>query len=421
MAKQVNWGKVNAKPIHSNNVEIPPVPTVQTNVLKPRLHLDIGSTAGICSQYVDDFNILDVHATIIARFDGQKEQKLKALQEQLQQTESKLNGQPLTVIEYKLTHKSCQQIRQAITDIEQDSDKITYLTAVEPIIEAYSRIGPLAKTVAFTKTVITQPTPRLPPNETRHQIIAEFLEIARKYIPLDVVRKIPKSQECPRCGRDIGGIALDGQGIRRCHDCGYEEANIIPAAYYKDSERVSSTNRTNYEDKENYIKSVQRYQGKQPNKLPAELFIELDAYFKAYGLPTGEDVRKMPFNPDGRTRGQTSLEMLWKALQERKYTEFYDDSNLITHLYWGWKLPDCSHLEDIILEDYTRTQAVFETEPKERTSSLNTQYRLYQHLQARGFPCVPGDFKMIKGESLEYHNQICEKMFKACGLRFQPV
>jgi len=421
MAKQVNWGKANVKPVEPNTIEIPPATSIQTNLSKPRLHLDSGSTAGICSQYVDDFNILDVHAVILARFDGQKEQKLKSLQEQLQQAESKFKGHPLTVIEYKLTQKSCTQIRQAITDLEQDADKKTYLSLVQPYIEAYSRIGPLAKTVVFTKTVVPQPTPRLPPNETRHQIIAEFLEVARKYIPLDVVRKIPKSQECPRCGRDISGIALDGQGIRRCHDCGYEEANIIPAAYYKDSERVSSTNRTNYEDKENFQKSLLRYQGKQPNKLPTDLFTELDAYFKAYSLPIGEEVRKMPLNADGRSRGQTSLEMLWKALQERKYTEFYDDGNLITNLYWGWKLPDCSHQEDIIVDDYARTQAVFEAEPKERTSSLNTQYRLYQHLQARGFPCVPGDFKMIKGESLEYHNSVCSKMFKACGLRFQPV
>src|SRR5579884_1627794 len=99
MAKQVNWGKASSKPSGPPVVENPPSLPVQPNVSKPRLHLDSGSTAGICSQYVDDFNILDVHAIILARFDGQKEHKLKSLQEQLQREESKLKGQPLTVIE----------------------------------------------------------------------------------------------------------------------------------------------------------------------------------------------------------------------------------------------------------------------------------------------------------------------------------
>jgi hypothetical protein len=132
-------------------------------------------------------------------------------------------------------------------------------------------------------------------------------------------------------------------------------------------------------------------------------------------MPTGEQVRALPLNERGR-RGDTDHKMLYDALSATGYSEFYEDANLIGNIYWGWPLPDVRHLERLIQTDYERTQRVYNTLPKERVSSLGTQYRLFKHLQLRSHPCTKDEFKIAEmQESLELHESTWQKMCEGCN------
>ena len=105
------------------------------------------------------------------------------------------------------------------------------------------------------------------------------------------------------------------------------------------------------------------------------------------------------------------------ALLETGYSGCYEDINYIMNQYWGWDLPDVSHLEDLILSDYAKTQKVWKNMSeleKGRKSSISTQYRLYRHLQLRGHMCHPDEFKLPQPTSIRTYDNIWKILCDRC-------
>ena len=210
-------------------------------------------------------------------------------------------------------------------------------------------------------------------------------------------------------------------GLIICPKCGYERENISYNSTYKDIQRVNLSNRNNYDDCENFRKALLRFQGKQNHQPPIKLYEQLDDYFVKIKKPTSKDILKIPLL-EGRKKG-TSREMMFEALSETNNSAYYDDINLILHIYWGWELPDISQLEERIMEDYINTQHIYNAIlQKDRNASLNIQFRLYVHLKAVGYPCTKDDFKIqTSRDSLIFHNEMWKIMCEKTGIKFYPV
>lgn len=88
----------------------------------------------------------------------------------------------------------------------------------------------------------------------------------------------------------------------------------------------------------NFLKAFKRYQGLEHHKIPNSLYQELDAYFTKLGYPTGEEIRQLPLDSQGR-RGPTNRYLLRKALFDLGYTRYYEDIGYIAKIYWDWSLP----------------------------------------------------------------------------------
>ena len=201
------------------------------------------------------------------------------------------------------------------------------------------------------------------------------------------------------CGYDLSTIENEERAAIHCPSCGLE-CNLVNQVVTSCNDKVG---KNNYEDRENFLKALKRFQGKQVNKVPSSVMDKLDDYFRRYNLPLSDEVKCRPLDSHGKREG-TTLDMLLKALSEVGCSSYYEDVNLIGHIYWGWALPDLAHLEESIMEDYDKSQRIFEEIKDERKSSLNTQYRLYRHLERQGFPCSKNDFKMVTTrEILEYY------------------
>lgn len=167
--------------------------------------------------------------------------------------------------------------------------------------------------------------------------------------------------------------------------------------------------------------AILRFQGKQENKIHIDLFNVLDVYFGAFGCFTREHAATLPIDEKGRRVG-TTFNLMIDVLKKTRNSGWYQDANLICHLYWGWVLPDISHLENKLIANFIKTQEVFvRIKDGFRSSSLNIDVLLRKHLQAVNFPCDREDFRTIKSPDIcQSYQRLMERMFTEAGIPFIP-
>ena len=361
--------------------------------------------------YKDDYNILEIDELIKKRLTKNKEEKIKQFELKREQEQHKLtdNAKSQTIVERKNCLMRIDSINKDIENLTNDTALKKYLNEVETIIAHYKDLGPIPKVISF-KSQNKSEAIKDPLTDTqlyRYSLIDSFLSIARNYIDINVIRENNVGQCCLGCGSPLNDSYIEELGILNCPDCGMEREHLTKQPFYKDTTRVNTSSRNNYDDRDNFLKAILRFQGKQPNRFPTNLFSTLDAYFKAYGLSTGEDIKMTKELDDRGRRVGTDKDLMYKALHDTGNALLYEDINLLCHLYWGWLLPDISSLEELIMDDYDKSQRVYERLKLARTSCLNTQYRLFKHLQLRGYPCRADDFKIVKTRDiLETHERI---------------
>ena len=385
--------------------------------------------------YKYDFNIVDIHDLILKRFDRRKQHDVKRLQEELHSEDEKMKGRQ-NMVERKASIRITDRLKETLDNILSGKDFNSYLYKIKPLVDQYNLIGTLSKIVSFAtnKKKVEEEEEELPedPNTQlkRHQVIFDFLEIARKYIQIDLIREVKEGNICSSCGfklEDVNSDA-DDSGIIVCSNCGIERIAVVRSRFYKDNTRTNNSG-NNYEDRANFEKVVMRFQGKQPDKPPLDLYIVLENHFREKELPridihdngipiyVSSDYIKnhISLNNDGEKDG-TSRSLMYKALKDTGNSNYYDHINLILHEMWDWELPDVSYLEDMIMDDYDKSQRIYEVLPKDRKSSLNSQFRLFKHLRRLGYPCKARNFRIpTTHDILEFHENIWAKICEILG------
>jgi len=358
--------------------------------------------------YVYDYNILYIHEILLKKFKQDKNRQINLLSDKIQLEKNKIKSRQ-TLIERRKSQKKIIEYESELKKWGADVDMNKYLERSKYLISSYTKLGSIKQVVSFASN--SKDEQLISPEDDdvqkyRHSIIFEYLEIARRYIPIDVIREIPNKDSCPGCGimNDELELIEDENGSTICPNCGLEKIAIARQPFYADGCRVNNS-RNNYEDRANFEKVLMRFQGKQQNKPPKELYVKLDEWFMKNGLKSSEEYRKIPLNSEGKKDG-TSRELMYKALGEIGCSGYYDDINLIMNVFWGWLLDDVSHLEDRIMKDYDLFQMVYEEilDKQGRKSSLNSQWRLYKHLRRLGYDCKANDFKIPSTpDILEFH------------------
>ncbi len=367
----------------------------------------------IVASYVNDFNLLHIHETIIRKLRTEPN-GVDSLERELE-NQLEIIKMPQTIVERKRTKKSVRALQDQIEGIQTGERLRVYLDRAEPIIAVYKTMIPKKRKIDFTATKakkmeLMDKEEKNPTYWKKMRLIREYLAFAQNYIDITIVQRKKNVNKCG-CGCDLNDVFIDNFGTQICPEC-RTERYIIGFNLYK-SDTLASRN--DYSDRDNFEKALMRYQGKQIDKIPEPLFNDLDGHFISRGKPTSTEIKALPLNERGRKNG-TDLQMLYKALLDTGYSALYEDANLIAHQYWGWTLKNVSHLESIIMEDYEKTQRVYNMLPKERSSSLGTQFRLFKHLELRGHKCTVSDFKIVKMlESLEYHDETWRIMCDDCG------
>lgn len=361
----------------------------------------------IVANYTRDYNILYVHDIICKKLQSEQKFEVAKLYQKLDLLQNNLLNSS-TILERKDLFKKIQELTKNIEYISSGQKYQDYIKDVESYVKRYSEIKPSIIVVRFgdenSKNDDEDENIRI----ERLKIIDKYCISAAKYYDLRVTRVYQQVETtCTNCGTSLNNInVIDHYGIICCPNekCGCEISSYLS---YK-SGKETSINNCNQEDDtiENFIHIFNQYQGTNIRKKPPQsLYEELDKFFISQGRPSGEEIKKLPLNSRGR-RGDTDHQMLFQALSKiaksSNLSGYYESINLIGHEYWGWELPKYNHLKELILSDYRKTQKILNNIPvnqKGRTSSIPTFYRLYRHLQLRGYECYLDEFKIA--ENLE--------------------
>lgn len=367
----------------------------------------------ITGTYQHDYNILYVDDLIRKKLRQDQTVYINTLQFRLRPLRQSIQ-MPQTYVNRQTALNQIKELETEIAAIESGQYLNEYETQATSIIAAYRKCRGTVKTIIFDLDSESDYQEMDADLRYRISLIEQYLDIAAKYIDIDIVRIDNKPQDrCNGCGISMAEVATNENGTRRCPECLTEHDVLIMAKLAKDGSRINTSSSTDDESIENFMRAFIRKQGLQNDHPDESLYDELDAYFIRHDLPTGEMVRQMPLTSRKR-RGDTNHKMLYEALSQIRRTDYYEDADLIGKIYWGWQLDNHMHLQDRIRNKYNKTQKVFHQIPieeRDRSSSLGTQYRLWRHLQLEGIECYMDEFRIAENpESLRTHNKLWRMM-----------
>lgn len=369
--------------------------------------------------YKDDYNIVYIDDIIRKKLKQEKYTCLDGLKTSYKNLDE-ISKQSQTYITRENTLASMKKLIDEILSIENGTKLSIYESETKDIISAYKKYYGMVKTILFDKDDEDEGEIILD-DETeekfyqRSLLIEKYLEIAAKYIPINIIKINNTSIDvCQCCGVSLSKVMPNDDGCIRCPamDCQTEHNMIITHKICKDGSRVTVAN-NNDDSIDNFMRAFIRYQGLQSERPPESIYSKLDDYFINLGQPSSKEIMNLPLNEKGK-RGETDHKMLWIALSNIGYSEYYKHSNYIGHIYWGWELPKVMHLKELIVYHYNETQKVYyqiPIEERKRDSSLGTSYRLWRHLQLAGHKCHFNEFKIVtNNDSLHCHDQLWKRM-----------
>ena len=355
-----------------------------------------GILVGIRGEYALHLDLVHIHGHIVKAISSQKNQLLSMKQE-LSRTKIHTPG---------------------ATDILGNINRITkahnnYEINAMTIIDRYTENdGNEFDTVNFS-TANTSSGTHIP--DQRITQIQNYLDLLTNIITVDIVMSIPvSSDECIICGK-----IYDEDIDENICTCGHMQPQV-------NSKEVSLSSKSNYLDCENFQKTLAKYEGfiTIDEEQLLSISLKLDDYFHSYGKPIGKIIREQPLNKYGWKDG-TSYELMCDALRAINMP-IYEYVSSICHHYWHYNLPDISAVRSQVIDDYIKTQPVFNRIIKQfpalRKSSLNTGFRMFKHLQLRGHPCREEEFRIVKTYDIRViHDRVWWVMMDLTGLKYIPT
>lgn len=351
-------------------------------------------------EYDENYNIRFLHKLILSKLEKDKSRIINILNSEIKIYTNEIKS-PQSFSRRKISKNKLEIFQTEKIKYETNFHIKDYIKKSEIYISEYDKYEGDIKNVVFGEESDNESI-NIKNNETlrKLKLVENYLILAKNYLTLDFKRKeLENDNYCIGCGNDLkNNFDIIEEGVVTCRNClaeyPYFSLNIIT----KD-ENNKTNNSNNNDSIENFIKSLNRFQGINTEITKNELeiiFEKLDKYFSMRNKISRNEVKKMDLTSKGK-KGSTNNKMLRKALSCIGCSQYYEDVNYIGHCYWDWELPDLSIYQEKILSNCRKTQKVFHRIPikkRERFSSLGTQYRLWRELQLVCDDFTPDDFRI---------------------------
>lgn len=296
-----------------------------------------------------------------------------------------------------------------------------YLMLTQKILTKYSEI--IKKPIKTT--FIKQKKNDNSDNEIKNELIIQFLDIAKKYIPIIIPIEDNNQDKCNCNGIEF---KLINDYTKVCKNCGVMTSIMSSQTQYKDAERINMNQKYKYGMKVHFKDTLNQFQGKQNKYIDKKVYEHLETTFKRHGLvneilPIEENGKNIDHIDDPVKLRHLKYSRITKDyiqlfLSEIGCNKNYEDINLLHYYYTGIPCHDLSKYEESLLKDFELIESAFKSLPPEycdRLNGLNNQYILLQLLKRHKYKCNENDFKLLKTidkkiEHDEIYEQICNKL-----------
>jgi ribosomal protein S24E len=352
-------------------------------------------------------DILTIDAKIQKDFDEEKT-KLSLYKERLDQLNITQSQYVPDRVRVEL-EKAISSLIDKVTAIETDRDRSFYIAETAELLERYKEKLKIPVKMSFTgKQVEIDPE--------KQDIIARYLDIAKKYIPISVKSVEKKSKaSCINCSSKKDFVQEETGFV--CQDCGAQQDILQHTTSYKDVDRVNISAKYSYDRKVHFRDCINQYQGKQNCTIEQKVYDDLENMFEKHHLLAGDKSTKKENRFSKITR-----EHVLMFLKELGYSKHYENVILIHYNMTGKKPDDISHLEDKLLADFdllVETYDKFFKNKVDRVNFISTQYVLYQLLLKHKHPCRKEDFVILKTvDRKSFHDTICSQLFSLLSWTF---
>lgn len=226
-------------------------------------------------------------------------------------------------------------------------------------------------------------------------------------------------KECPTCNGDNEQFVIADNHIV-CSYCGTvistTNDNLIS---FRDIERINIGSKYTYDRKTHFRECIKRFQGKQNVNIPPKLFDDIIQQIISYELipKNYEQFEKKEIFKD------VKREHIQMILKDLGYSKYYEDIVYIYHKITGHEIPDITHLENNLINDFDLLLECYDSTFKtDRKNFINNQYVLYQLLRKYKYNCKKEDFQFLKTNDRKYyHDVICQQLFEKLGWNFSAV
>jgi len=375
----------------------------------------------IKANYIDDINIILIHNTIRDKF-GSLLGNLGRMNDHIIILNDKLNDSCNIICKKEINDK-INFLKNEIMEIESNSRWNNYVEESGDLLEQYL---PLSSNKSLNSIIIETKKKEIFTEEEiekRLSIIEEYLNIAKKYISLEIKIESSLESKCPICNVVFDEINITHENGTYLCECGYVFDNLDKSSSYRDIDRVNVPSKV-YNNKKTFERTYYRWEGTSSDIIPDKLISDLDNYFIKKKFPIGEEIKKLPLLENGK-KNKTSIFLMESALNESGNSKFYKIIYPLIYYYWGWKKPEEKikklGIRDEIFERYDMTQQVYERN-KTRKSCLNVNIRLYQLLETFNYGSSFEDFKTLTTRaSLVYNNEQFKIMCDKTCLKFTSI
>jgi len=318
--------------------------------------------------------------------------------------------------------QSEDDLTKHIEDIENSHSINFYITETAFLLEKYKEILNKPLKVNFMGKSIKN-------NKEKNKIVNQYLEIARKYVNIDI--ELSKEQKndkfdkfdkidkisCDNCSNKKDFDVVDNN-IYICCFCSSQQVILKNISSYRDIDRVNISSKYQYDRKIHFRDCINQHQGKQNSTIENKVYEELERQFDLHHLLVGDKntPKKVRFN--NITKEHISI-----FLKELDYTKHYENINLIHYNMTGKRPDDIGYLEDKLLDDFDTITEVYDKLFKHinRKNFINTQYILHQLLIRHKHPCNEDDFTMLKTiDRKTFHDDIYREICNYLEWTFKP-